>query len=833
MSRLLGRASRRYLLRHPGILSLTVVGVALGVAVVVSIQVALQSARASFRLSAETVAGRTTHRIQAGPTRLPDSLLAQLRIDVGVRESAPVVEELVTASTAPGRALTLLGVDPLSEMSFRPGLSDFQGEGGVDAASAVWVPEDLLPPGAAGDSLELVGPTTRVRFPAVPLARADGAGADILVMDIAAAQRFLERPGLDHIDLILPDTSLLEDIRPLLPSDARIVPAGTRVRAMAEMIRAFDLNLTALSLLALLFGMFLIYNAETFAVVQRREIFARLRSIGVTAAELRDLVLWEAVGIGVIGSLLGVAAGLLIAKQLVLLVSRTINDLYVAVAVNALAPDPGFLAFAIALGTATSVLSAVPAIREATGVTPTLASARSMEEERAATRVTRVAGVGIGAAVLGGAVLAVPGERLDLAFVGTFLTVLALALVAPAAASLLFRGVARGARGLGGVTGALVSRGLLRSLSRTAPAISALVVAVAVAVGLGTMVTSFRGTLIRWLDQTLQADVYVSAPARGSTRVPGRLDPEVVAALRSAPGVAASSTYLASEGVSEDPAVRVVALDLARPGEAAFTFRAEERAVAFARFRSGGALFVSEPYAMRYRVSPGDSVSLRTPDGPRAFPVAAVFYDYASEHGTLIMSRGTWDAHWSEPAVNSVALFGAPGVDTGRLLAAARGAARQAEGLSIRSNRTLRASTLRVFDRTFTVTSVLRILTLGVAFIGVLGALMALQLERAWEVALLRATGVTPSGVGRLLTTETGILGLVSGLLALPAGWIMAWLMVGIINRRSFGWTLFMELEPRVFLEGVGVALIGSLLAGLYPAWRLARMPPARALGAE
>lgn len=841
MSRLLNRSSRRYLLRHPGILILTVMGVALGVAIVVSIQLAIQSARTSFLLSAETVAGRATHRIEPGQSGLADSVFRRVRIDAGVRTSAPVVQGSVTSASWPGRALTVLGIDPLSEAEFRGWSTLERSEGsagsGGDAHTGVLISRAMAEEAglSAGDTVPVESPNG-VRW--LPVSGTVGGSAgeqsDLLVMDIALAQDVLGVRGLTHIDLILADDQATANrVRAVLPPDARLEEAGTRAGALAQMIRGFNLNLTALSLLAMLFGMFLIFNAETFAVVQRRALFARLRSVGVTAAEIRRAVITEAFALGVLGSVLGTLGGVALATRLVGLVTRTINDLYFSVSVRSLKLEPAWLAAAVVVGTLVTLLSSIPAVVEATSVEPSDATSRSGLESKAGAGVRRAAWVGFASGVVGVGVLALPVMAVWVAFAGTFLVVLGMALMAPLMAAGLFRAVGAGMRRHFGLTGALVSGGLLRSLSRTGPAVSALVVSVAVTVGLGTMVASFRSTLENWLEQTLQADVYISVPGNGSNRPQGTLDPEYLASVRNASGVEASSTYRALDGVHDNPAVRVVVLDLAIPGEQSFAFLRTERDQAFRAFRTGGAVLVSEPYAFRYGVGPGDSVALATPVGERGHPIAGVFYDYASEHGTVMLARTTWDVYEPGGTVTSVALFGSNGTPVDSIVRTARELATAGAEVNVRSNRALRQTTMEVFDRTFTVTVVLRLLTLGVAFIGILGALMALQLERGWELALLRASGVTPAGLWRLITAETGILGLVSGLLALPAGLVMAWIMVHIINRRSFGWTLFMELEGSVLVEGVLVAVVGALLAGLYPAWRMARTAPALALRGE
>jgi putative ABC transport system permease protein len=233
-------------------------------------------------------------------------------------------------------------------------------------------------------------------------------------------------------------------------------------------------------------------------------------------------------------------------------------------------------------------------------------------------------------------------------------------------------------------------------------------------------------------------------------------------------------------------------------------------------------------------VDVGATLVLRTLAGPRPFRVAGVYYDYASDQGLVMMSRRTYLAAFGDPGLSGFSLTLSPGADADAVERALRASLSQAaEGLSVQSNRALKRISLAIFDRTFLITGVLRLLAGLVAGIGVLSALLALELERGREFAVLRATGLTPGQVWQLVTAETGLLGLAAGLLSLPVGLALAWIMIFVVNRRSFGWTVQMETAPRVLLEAVVLALGAALLAGLYPAFRTARTSPARALREE
>ncbi|MDT8341982.1 MAG: FtsX-like permease family protein, partial [Longimicrobiales bacterium] len=503
---LLGRSSRRFLARHPGQLFLTVAGVALGVAVVVAIDLAIQSAREAFRVSTETVAGRATHQVDGGPGGLPDSIFTAIRVGAGVRAAAPVVEGYALARAIPGRALRILGVDPFSEAPFRPYLAPGTvtgtgvtvsgaatdgaqaGSSRVRAASGFDATVLLTEPGAVflsagtaadagvapGDALTLTvgGRTRRVTVAGV----LDPEGAlgrqglrDLVLTDVATAQTLLEMPGrLSRIDLLLPGARgevLRSAVAARLPPGALLRETGTRTAQMAGMLSAFDLNLTALSLLALVFGMFLIYNAMTFSVVRRRELFGRLRALGVTRGEVSRLVAGEAAATGLVGSALGLALGVALGRGLVLLVTQTINDLYFVVSVESVPLPVGVLAKGALMGVATTLLAALPAVREAVNAPPRASLTRSMVEDRLRTLVPRAAWAGTGLMAAGGALLLVPSRSVLLSFAGLFGLLLGMALTTPAATVLFVRGLRPALARTVGILGTLAARGVTAALS--------------------------------------------------------------------------------------------------------------------------------------------------------------------------------------------------------------------------------------------------------------------------------------------------------------------------------------------------------------------------------
>ncbi|HEY0554710.1 MAG TPA: FtsX-like permease family protein [Thermoanaerobaculia bacterium] len=855
---LLWRSSLRYLLRRPWQFGLAVVGVALGVAVVVSIGLANASASRAFTLSTEAVTGRATHQVIGGPGGIPDDAFRRLELEGGVERAAPVVEGwigLPASPPSPPRTLHLLGVDPFSEAPFRsylgsPGGGPRQGRTDVDLGVLLTRPGAAVLAAAtareigvrAGDSFTVRARGIEQRLLlAGTLAPEDAstrrAIADLVVMDIASAQELLGRTGrIDRIDLIVDPGEAgrrqLARARAVLPPGVQILAAAGRTRTTEEMTRAFRLNLTALSLLALVCGAFLIYNTMTFSVVQRRQWIGTLRALGVSRREIFALILGEASAVALLGTSTGLGAGILLGRGLVRLVTQTINDLYFVVSVRELALPPSTLALGALLGIGATLAAAlVPAI-EATQAPPRAALLRSTLEARLRRSLPRATALGVGLLAAGGALL-VPRD-LAVSFAGLFAVILGCALLAPVATVLLMRFLRRPLGAALGILGRMAAGGVVASLSRTAVAIAALVIAVSVTVGIGVMIDSFRQTVVRWLEMTLQSDVYVTVASRAGGFSGTDLDPAVAAQALAQPGVAGGHTIRRVELPSASGPIRIVAIGAGERGLArTFELKEGRPAEAWPAFQTRDAVLVSEPYASRTGVGAGSHLRLRTARGDRDFQVMGVYYDYASDQGVVLMSRATYLRHWNDPFLTGFALDLAPGADPDRVAERLRGTIGVGRALMIQSNRSLKKISLDIFDRTFLITSVLRLLAGLVAFIGVLSSLMALQLERARELGVLRANGMTPAQVWQLVTAQTGLMGLAAGLLSLPVGMTLAAVMIYVINRRSFGWTIRMELAPAVLLQALLLALAAALLAGLYPAFKMARTSPALALREE
>ena len=849
MSAILWRSSLRHLFRHQWQVGLAIIGIAMGVAVVVSIDLANQSAKRSFALSTDAVAGRATHHIVAGPSGLPEDVYTKLRVESGIRSIAPVVEGYATLPHMPGRTFRLLGIDPLAEALFRSYLSD---TANADIRALIARPGTLLLARAtAGEAgivpgrdfqLNVAGFDRLVRVVGL-LEPSNSVSAqalsDVFIADIATAQELLRKEGrLSRIDVSVLDSEnamlTLETIRAALPPGAEIVRASARSESVDQLTRAFDLNLTALSMLALIVGTFLIYNTMTFSVLQRRALIGVLRAIGVTRRQVFALIMGEAAVIGLISSVLGATLGVFLGRALVQIVTRTINDLFFVVTVRELTVEPSILLKGGLLGMAATLIAAFLPAMEATSVATRVALTRSAIEARAHNLVPIAS---IGSVILFGigiGLILIPGGNLVLGFGGMFALMVGFALIIPLGVVVASRVAAPIIGGAFGLMGTMAARDISRSLSRSAVAIAALAVAVSITVGMGTMVSSFRTTVEDWLETSLAADVYVAPTSLFSRQVGATLAPEVLRRMASASGVESYSTYRSVRVMSSNGEVQLVAL-----GTSPQVFRSSRRfkkgdpATLWDDFQAGDAVMISEPYAYHNGLSLGSTIRLKTDSGDREFQVGGVYYDYANSRGAVLMSRNVYDRYWEDVGVSSIGLYAPQGSDIDALVDSLRLVAGEDQDVTIRSNASLREASLEVFDRSFAITSVLRVLAMIVAFVGVLSALMALQLERARELGVLRALGFTPAQVWGLVTTQTGLMGLLAGLFALPMGLAMAAGLVFVVNRRSFGWSLQMDVPAEILIEAVVLAVVAAVVAGVYPSIRMARSSAAEALRGE
>jgi putative ABC transport system permease protein len=369
----------------------------------------------------------------------------------------------------------------------------------------------------------------------------------------------------------------------------------------------------------------------------------------------------------------------------------------------------------------------------------------------------------------------------------------------------------------------LALSGIAASLSRTGVAVAALAMAVAAMIGISIMVDSFRESLRDWLSHTLQADIYVGAPGPGFARPERRLDAAVSADLTRVRGVAAYSASRRAIVDSDRGPVVLDAMDVTPTLRAAVDLTAA-RSDVWQDFQDG-AVLLAQPLAYRLNLRVGSSLQLTTALGPRSFRVAGEFREYGNDRGSVRISRAVYQRLWRDDSVSSLALNVAPGSSVDAVVARLYVAAAGRQALQVDTPAQVREISLAIFERTFIITRVLNWLAAGVAAVGLLSALLAWQLGRTHELALLRVMGLTRAGAALMIQSQTLFMGAVALLAALPAGALTAVLLVRVINRRAFGWQIDLHLHPHQIVGAITLALVAALLAGLYPAWHTAHAP--------
>lgn len=844
--RLLLRQGLRHHLRHPLQTLLTLLGIAAGTALLVAMQLAQGTAEASFDAGLRAIAGDATHVVTAGPEGLPVATYARVRAALHGRGVAPSISAIVRAKDRADRAvLRVLGVDPLADFDLRPWsgrapagerspLGPLLTVPGAFVATAALQQRLGLHPGASL-RLQLGGRTLNATCvgtidPPPPVA----AGlADVLVVDLATAQEWTgRRDRVDRLELRLADDQLAA-AQQAVGADATLASGGAHRQTLANLARGFRTNLRALSLLSLLVGAFLVHETMRLSVAARRRSFGVLRALGAPARALGLVVAGEATALGIVGSALGVVLGTGAARLLLDPLVQALNDHYATFELHHVDVDPAVLGLGLLLGSAVALLAGLAPAIAASRVPPREVLVAGRRDDRRRTR--HLLHLAAPAAVAAALLLSTVGDRLVQAYCGLLALVVALVAVVPPAMTALLRVAAAAVAPLGPFARYVV-RSTAAARDHLALPVAAMVLALATTIGLGTMVASFRSSVDEWLVQVLPADVYVSVPAGQDEKFRATLRPEVIDALRTDPRTVAFSTYhrtklpvRAGRGAAE---VEVCGMAPTPEVLRGFGFVSGDDVAGREALLRGEGAWVSEPLSFRLGIAVGDELEIDTGRGPAHIRVSGIHREYSNERGEVIVG-----ADWLERHVHvdttAMAVQCARGTDVEAWVQdlRARAAAASDQEVLIRSNDELRRSSMAIFDRTFAITSVMRLLCLLVAFFGIYAAFATLQYERAAEIGLLRCLGARPARIGLVVLGQTALLGLVAGLLSLPAGALFGHVLADIVNRVSFGWSLPAVAVPgRAVVEVLLLAVGASLLAGVQPAVRFARMRPADAL---
>jgi putative ABC transport system permease protein len=383
--------------------------------------------------------------------------------------------------------------------------------------------------------------------------------------------------------------------------------------------------------------------------------------------------------------------------------------------------------------------------------------------------------------------------------------------------------------------GWLALRNLISGLGRSSVAVAALVMGVGLMVSVAVMVGSFRSTVILWLDQTLKADLYLRPASDQAGNLESFLSPETIKAVSSSDGVLAVERLRSVPYDWRGQELTLAAFDtevLQKYGNLVFKTRGDPQAF-LSQIQKTPSVLISEPLQLKDGLGAGDLFILQTPTGPVSLPIAAVYYDYSNDRGTILLDRGLFSRLFHDDGVNGLAVYLKPSLDA----EAARGLILKnlPKGTQVfaRSNANLKKEVLRIFDQTFAITYAMEAIAVLVAVLGILTTLTALILERSQEIAVLRYVGATRPQVRRTLLWEAGWMGLVGVFLGLGMGLLLALVLIDVINVQSFGWTIQWRVPWAFLAEALGLVLAATLLAGVYPATFASRLPALKEVNPE
>ncbi len=836
----------RYLGRHPLLALLNVASVALGVAVYLAIQIANGSALHAFNATIDVVAGKADLLLTRPASGLSDEIFPAVARAPGISAATPLVRGFITLPDFPGEYLQVLGVDIFTNTPFRTfELHDFQaGEFDVQhwlgRSNAIAITEEFARRHDLhfGDRLRVqVNSADRELHVGFVLRASDPTTLDshFASMDIGWAQEFFTRRGsLSAIELRLTNPeereSVMANLRAIVPADATVTTPTQRSAQVGNLLRGFQLNLTAMSLVSLLVGMFLIYNTVSASVVRRRREIGILRSLGTTRGEVRFLFLGEALTLGIVGVLLGLGGGILLARGLVGTVSKTISSLYILLSVRELAVAPAMFLSAAVAGLFSVLIAAWLPARAAARIDPVsaLRAGTIIEQSARLSHAWAWSGVLVIFLAIFFSFVALSLGPPWIAFGAAFCVLVGFSLLVP---GITFRFSEIASHLLRGAVSRLAAQNLSRSLARNAVTIAALAAAVAMAIGVSVMVFSFRRTVATWIDQTLLADIFI-APASNEIVGPSSfISPEVIRWFEARADIAEVDTFREVDLPSGAKSVAVAVIRGAQGRN--FEFLHGDRETIMRRFRDEPCVIVSESFVRKNRVHDGDTLQVTTPDGPRDFPIAGTFYDYTRDDGVVYMNAKTFVAIWKDDRINSIALYLQPRVSSDNLLTQFRAEFSRAGQFLILSNRDLRQRVFEIFDQTFAVTYVLRTIAVIVAIVGICLTLTTLIAERTRELAIFRTLGGSVWQLRRLLLYECGMIGVLAAVVGLASGLCLSFVLTGVINRAFFGWTIQLAFPwPSLALTPWWIVAV-AILAGLWPAWRAGRLVLAESLREE
>ena len=793
--------------RHPMQFATLLIGLISAIALWSGVQALNQQARASYDRAAAALGGaRTAMLVGRDGASFPQALFVELR-RAGWPVS-PVVEGRIQIND---RTFRLLGVEPVTlpaEAGNTPviggNLQAFVTRPGQTRVAL----ETLRELGASEGDTPLT--SSDIKLP--PLRVSAQLAPGVMVVDIGIAQRLLKMP--DRVSRLL----IGKARGPRVALEAVVGDRLGLIEPEAEtdlerLTDSFHLNLTAFGLLSFFVGLFIVNSAIGLAFEQRLPMLRTLRACGVSAAQLNTVLVFELIFLALIAGLLGMVGGYLIAAALLPDVAASLRGLYGAQIPGHLSLRPQWWIAGLLISVVGAMLAAAQSLWKASRLS-VLAAAQPQAWHQAQRRWVVLQGIGalvVFAVALGFFWF---GDSLLAGFAVLAAMLLGAALVLPLILELVLAAGQRRARGAITSWFWADSRQQLSGLSL---ALMALLLALSVNVGVGTMVESFSQTFVNWLDGRLTADVYLNAADDTQAKA-------ITAWLREQRDVSAILPGGRAETRLAGAPLEIFGLpDHATYREHWPLLRAAEDA--WIRLRPGNAAFVSEQLALRLKLAIGDHLDVPTTSGNWPLEVVGIYADYGNPKGQIAVNFAALTRYFPNIPLTRIGLRVAPAA-----VPSLMSALREKFGLDDRNlidQATLKAESKRIFNRTFAVTAALNAFTLGVAGIALLTSLLTLGNSRLPQLAPLWAIGITRQRLAMIELLKTMSVALMTALLALPLGLMVAWCLIAVVNVKAFGWRLPFHVFPLQLAELLFVAMTASLVAAAIPVLKLARLQPA------
>ncbi len=793
---------------QPGRIGLAVLGIAFGVALGVAVHLINASASNEFSLAIRALSGEADIVIRGSRSGFPDDLYPRIARLPGARAASPAVE--VNATLAGRReTIRILGLDPFRAAEVQPHLLAESRDAILDLLEG----DGVLLSRAAADELGLAaGATLRVQAGSsvvalriVEVLPAAATRQRIAIMDIAAAQWQLGHMGeLHRIDVKLDAGTDPERFRAavsaLLPPGVLASTPELEAERSASFTRAYRTNLDMLALVALFTGAFLVFSTQFLALLRRRTQLALLRIVGLTRRRMLGLLMAEGAVLGVAGSTLGIAIGVALARVGVDRFGGDLGAGYFRSLTPSLNVSYAALAAYFALGVAFAVLgSAVPAL-EAARRSPALALKAGDEETALQSVVALWPGVVLFAVGLALS-QAPPVHELPLfGYLSVALILVGAILVMPRFAETVLARLPA----LRYAPAALAAAQLQATPRQVAVSLAAIVTSFSLMVSMLIMIGSFRASLETWLDAMLPADLYVRAGRVGETGYFTREEQERIAAL---PGVR-ETLFVRSQNVllrADRPALTLLARPYAegRPRPPLPVAGPEKLPPA----NAPPAAWISEVAADLLEVRAGEAIEVPIGNAMRRFTVAGVWRDYARQNGAIVIDRGLYAGLTGDERANEAAVHLAPGATFEDVAGKLRTLFGDPESVEIASTRELKAISLAIFDRTFAVTYALEVAAVLIGLFGVSASFSAQALARRREFGVLRHVGMRRREIAAMLAAEGLAVGGIGVAAGLALGWLVSLILIHVINRQSFHWSMDMHL-PWLALAGLAGAIV-------------------------